>query len=194
MNALQAIQKIRIALGIQKFEVEATLEDGVTKVHVDGELAPGEQLHVVAEDGSFVPAPEGTHTTQEGVKITVDAAGVITAVEEKAAEALEEEKVEEGMEVEEEKMEEIEIEAPVEGEAAVAITEEVITAVVEAIAPIVEEVAAIAEEMKKMKASFAKFSNEPAGTPVRNNFSKVSKGDNVLDTRLEALAQLRKKK
>ena len=91
MTALQAIQKIRIALGIEKFEAVATLIDGTTKVHVDGEFAPGEQLHVVAEDGSFMPAPEGTHTTEEGMMITVDAAGVITAVEEKAAEALEEE-------------------------------------------------------------------------------------------------------
>lgn len=185
MNALQAIQKIRIALGIEKFEVEATLEDGVTKVHVDGELAPGEQLHVVAEDGSYVPAPEGTHTTEDGKVITVDAAGVITAVEEKAAEALEEE-VE--VEVEEEKMEEEKVEVAVE------VAPEMVQQVIDAIAPIVDQVKEIETELKKMKESFAKFSNEPAGTPVRNNFSKVSKNDNVLDTRLEALAQLRKKK
>ena len=91
-------------------------------------------------------------------------------------------------------MEEIEVEAPVEGEAAIEITEEVVQAVVEAIAPIVEEVAAIAEEMKKLKASFSKFSGEPAAQPVRNNFSKVSKGDTALDARLETIAALRKKK
>ena len=143
MNALQAIQKIRIALGIQKFEAVATLEDGVTKVHVDGEFAPGEQLHVVAEDGSFVPAPEGTHTTEDGMKITVDAAGVITTVEEKveAEEEVTEEEIAEAEEdmkkqkMEEEKKEDMEDETATE--VTVEVAPEMVAQVIEALQPIV---------------------------------------------------------
>lgn len=192
MKAIDAIKKIKIALGLEKFEAVAKLVDG-TEVHVEGEFAPGEQLHVVAEDGSFLPAPEGEHITEDGMKITVDAAGVIVSVEESAEEVAAEK--EEEMEKEEEKMEEIEVETPVEGEVAAEITEEVVQAVVDAIAPVVAEVAQITEEMKKLKASFAEFSNEPAGEPVRNNFSKESKSkSDSIDSRLEVLAALRNKK
>jgi hypothetical protein len=190
MTALEAIKKIRVALGVQKFEQTAKLMDGITEVHVDGEFAVGETLHVIQEDGTFVPAPEGTHLLEDGRELYVDAAGVITQIEAAAEEAAMED--EEEVVTEEVAMEEVSVEAPVEGEEAVAITEEVVTAVVEALAPIVEEVAAITEEMKKMKASFAKFSGESAGEPVRNNFSKVSKGDTALDARLETIASLRK--
>lgn len=186
MKAIDAIKKIKIALGLEKFEAVAKLVDG-TEVHVEGEFAPGEQLHVVAEDGSFLPAPEGEHITEDGMKITVDAAGVIVSVEESAEEV--------AAEITEEEMEEIEVETPVEGEVAAEITEEVVQAVVDAIAPVVAEVAQITEEMKKLKASFAEFSNEPAGEPVRNNFSKESKSkSDSIDSRLEVLAALRNKK
>lgn len=191
MNALQAIQKIRIALGIEKFEAVATLEDGVTKVHVDGEFAPGEQLHVVAEDGSFVPAPEGTHTTEDGMMITVDAAGVITTVEEKAAEALEEE-----VKVEEETKEEVKMEEETEEEGtevSVEVAPEMVNQVIEALMPIIEQVKELETEMKKMQASFAKFSNEPAAKPVRNTFNQVA-SNSTLESRLETIASLRKKK
>ena len=190
MTALEAIKMIRVALGVQKFEAVAKLQNG-TEVHVDGEFAVGEQLHVVQEDGTFVPAPEGEHYLEDGRALYVDAAGVITKIEEVTEVAAEEE---EEVATEEVAMEEVSVEAPVEGEEAVAITEEVVAAVVEAIAPIVEEVAAITEEMKKLKASFNKFSGESAATPVKNNFSKVSKGDSMLDARLETIAALRKKK
>ena len=191
MNALQAIKMIRVALGVQKFEAVAKLQDG-TQVHVDGEFAVGEQLHIVQEDGTFVPAPEGEHYLEDGRALYVDAAGVITNIEEAATESVE--ATEEELPTTEVAMEEVSVDAPVEGEAAVAITEDVVAAVVEAIAPIVEEVAAITEEMKKLKASFSKFSGESASTPVKNNFSKVSKNDTVLDARLETIAALRKKK
>ena len=190
MNAFEAIKKIRIALGVQKFEATANLVDG-TPVHVDTDFEVGTTLHLVQEDGTFVPAPEGIHKLEDGRELYVDAAGVITQVEQATEEAMEDEEV---AVVEEAMEEEIVVEAPVEGEAAVAVTEEVVAAVVEAIAPIVEEVTAIAEEMKKLKASFNKFSGESAAEPVRNNFSKVSKGDTTLDARLETIAALRRKK
>jgi len=187
MTAIDAIKKIKVMLGLEKFEAVATLVDGTTKVHVDGEFAPGEQLHVVAEDGSFTPAPEGVHTTEDGKVITVDAAGVIVSVETAT------EEVEATEQVEEEKMEEIEVDAPVVGEAAVEVTEAVVEAVVNAIAPLVQEVTTMKEEMKKMKENFSKISNEPAAQPVKNNFSK-EKTNVALEARLEAIAQLRTKK
>jgi hypothetical protein len=60
---------------------EATLEDG-TKVTNDiaGELAEGQALKVITEDGEKVSAPEGDHVTESGIVITVDAEGIITGL------------------------------------------------------------------------------------------------------------------
>ena len=187
MTAIDAIKKIKVALGIQKFEAVAKLVDG-TEVHVDNEFAPGEQLHVVAEDGSFVPAPEGVHETEDGQLVTVDAAGVIVSIEDKPAEeALEEEKVE----IEEE--EKVEMAEEEEVTVEVAVAPEMVQAVIDALAPIVEQVKELETEMKKMQASFSKFSNEPAAEPVRNNFS-AQKTNELLASRLETISAIRNKK
>ena len=173
MNALEAIKKIKIALGMEKFEAVAELVDG-TKVHVDGEFEVGEQLHVVAEDGSFTPAPEGEHTTTDGMKITVDAAGVITAMDSAEEEAeisveVEAEKKEEEMaEVEEE----VKVEAEEKEEVEVKLEDEVVEKVVAALKPFMDDLKETKEELQALKASFSKFSNEPAAKPVRNNFKK----------------------
>ena len=93
MNASDALTKIRVMLGMEP-EVEATsvelaeatLADG-TVVKVEGELAEGKALLVVTEEGE-IPAPEGIHETSDGKLITVDAGGVITAIEEKPEEVV----------------------------------------------------------------------------------------------------------
>jgi hypothetical protein len=59
------------------------LVDG-TKVTADA-IEVGMPLFVVAEDGTQSPAPEGVHETADA-KITVDANGVIAAIEPKVAE------------------------------------------------------------------------------------------------------------
>lgn len=59
----------------------ATLADG-TKIETDeqGDFAVGQKLYVVKEDGERVPAPEGEHTTQSGITLSVDRDGIITGV------------------------------------------------------------------------------------------------------------------
>lgn len=59
----------------------ATLADG-TKIETDedGDFAVGQKLYVITEAGEREPAPEGEHTTQSGITLTVDAEGVITGV------------------------------------------------------------------------------------------------------------------
>jgi hypothetical protein len=79
-------------MGITKSKetfAEATTVDGVT-VFYEGELAEGTLVQVIV-DGEMQPAPEGDHeimlSETEKVVITLDAAGVITAVEALEAEA-----------------------------------------------------------------------------------------------------------
>jgi len=59
----------------------ATLVDG-TKIMTDeeGDFAPGQKLFVITEAGDKVSAPEGEHTTESGIVVTVDAEGTITGV------------------------------------------------------------------------------------------------------------------
>lgn len=72
---------------------EATLTDG-TIVLFPGEAPEvGAPLTIKGVDGE-VPAPDGVHETDSGKLITTEA-GAITAIEEKAAEATEEEPIEE---------------------------------------------------------------------------------------------------
>jgi hypothetical protein len=81
MNFYQEkLNQIRIALGVAVKMADAMLEDGVTKVEAEA-FEPGMKIFVVSETGEKAPAPEGTHTTEDGTKVTVDATGTITAVE-----------------------------------------------------------------------------------------------------------------
>jgi len=189
MTAIEAIKKIKIALGIEKMEAVAELVDG-TQVHVDNEFAVGEQLHIVTEDGSYAPAPEGTHETTEGLLITVDAAGIITTIEEKEAVAAEEVTEEEEVEVEmaAEPMEE-------ETEVSVSVAPEMVQQVIDAITPLLDQVKQLETEMQALKASFSKFSNEPAATPVRNNFkAENAEKKELIDARIDMLAKIRRSK
>lgn len=59
----------------------ATLADG-TKIETDGEgkFETGEKLFVVDQEGQRVGAPEGEHTTDSGIVLTVDSESKITGV------------------------------------------------------------------------------------------------------------------
>jgi hypothetical protein len=167
MNANEAVSKIRLLLGLNEATftfATAVLVDG-SEVKTEGEMVEGASLMVVTPEGD-VPCPAGIHETDGGLLITIDEAGTITAIEEKAAETAPEEVVTEEVAMEEE----VTVEIP--EEVAPVMTEEVVQAVVEAIAPIVEEVAAITAELKEMKAKFQAFSAEPAAKKVtRNDFT-----------------------
>lgn len=60
---------------------EATLADG-TKItnDMEADFEVGQALYVITAEGEKVNAPEGEHTTESGIVITVDAAGMITGV------------------------------------------------------------------------------------------------------------------
>lgn len=59
---------------------EATLVDG-TKVSnkMEGDFEVGQELYVHTEEGD-VAAPSGEHTTESGIVVTVDQAGIITGI------------------------------------------------------------------------------------------------------------------
>lgn len=75
-EAVEAIEDEKVDM-----MTSATLADG-TKIETDtpGEFTVGDKVYVVTESGDRVPAPEGEHTTESGITITVDGDGVITGV------------------------------------------------------------------------------------------------------------------
>ena len=94
MNATEAINKIADLLGLkfksEKFMV-TKLVDGETEVtnNQEGPFTIGEVLYVVGEDSILVPAPAGSHTTREGMILTVGEDAVISKIEEEAKEEVE---------------------------------------------------------------------------------------------------------
>jgi hypothetical protein len=84
MNAKQAINKItellRFTFKSEKFYT-TKLEDGTEVTNnLEDDLKIGQELYVVGES-TLTPAPAGTHTTREGLKVTVDSESVIIAIE-----------------------------------------------------------------------------------------------------------------
>lgn len=178
MNYYQnKLTQIKIALGMEVKMAEAILEDGVTKVEAEA-FEPGMKIFVVSEAGEKAPAPEGTHTTQDGTKVTVDAEGTITSVEkpepkvEVEIEAAEEGVAEEAKDVEsiiEEKMKDY--------------MEKVMMAVEE----VAKEVGVIKEEMAAYKAKMEKMSKTPAANKISTFNKEVSTTSDSVEARLEAL-------
>ena len=150
----------------------ATLVDG-TKIMTDeeGDFAPGQKLFVITEAGDKVSAPEGEHTTESGIVVTVDAEGTITGVKypDQPGEAS----------LEEEMMP----------------NEEIVAAVAEAVASVIEEMEMrYKKKMEELEEKFNSFAKSPAAekttgisTPSAENFSRNGKD-------IERLIQLRKKK
>lgn len=162
---------------------EATLVDG-TKIMTDeeGDFAPGQKLYVITEAGEKVSAPEGEHTTESGIVLTVDAEGTITGVKypDQPGEAA---------------LEEIEVEIKPEEE--MMPKEEIVAAVAEAVASVIEEVEMrYKKRMEELEAKFNDFAKSPAtekttgiSTTSANQFSSTRNGADI-----ERLINLRKKK
>ena len=195
MTANDAIQKIRVLLGVEEtVEVAmaaATLVDG-TQVEVEGDFEVGKPLFVVTEEGN-IPAPAGVHQTTDNLLVTVDESGAISQIEEVAPEAQEEEKKEEAMEedkeevaLEEEKEEEMEEEVEEEMEE----EEEMIVKIVEAMKPYFEEIKDLKEKVVEMEGKFQKFSKEPAAKPIKK--AEAFEANRL--TSVERIAKLRKSK
>lgn len=180
---------------------EATLADG-TKVSndKDSELAVGDELFVITEEGDKVKAPSGEHTSDSGIVITVDEAGIITGIhrpdeagegslEEMSSESTEEtteETSEEKTEMaehkdEEEAMEEVAEEEVVEMEDEDA-KELIVAAIAEVVGPEIEAMkeqlsscmAKLEEHEEKMKEHYSKESS--AQSVTSSKFAKETKG------------------
>jgi hypothetical protein len=169
---------------VKEIFLDAKLIDG-TAVKVEGDsLVEGAAVKVVTEEmPDGVPAPDGVHELEGGVKVeTKD--GVIVSIEEKVSEEMEE------------------VEVPVEVPAEIApVAEEVVGAVIEALMPLMEEVKVLVEEMKKMKDKmggmendFETFKKAPAGEKIKDGkteFNNVSDSNDV-SSRIMALRKLNK--
>lgn len=179
--------------------VESVLEDGVTRVETES-LEPGFELFVVAEDGSKAPAPEGTHTLEDGTKVTVDAEGKISLVEK-----AEEPKVE--VEVEAAAEEEVKVEEEVKGVPAEMVKklveekieeklqekiDEMMTKVYAALEEVVKDVTEVKEEMAAQKEKMAKLSKTPGASKVSTfNTDVPADAENAIEARLERLKSLK---
>lgn len=185
-NLVGEIKSLMVKFGFLKAEM-AKLIDG-TEIRVEGdELVEGAAVYVVTEEGD-VPAPNGIHELEDGTKVET-AEGLIKSIEmkmeddsiEESPEGVEEVEMEEEI-VEEEKVEEemeedvIEVEVP--GVLPAEVAAPAVEAIVEAIVPILEHVKELEEELKKVKASFEAFRNQPAGSPV----NKTKKDFKVQDS------------
>lgn len=189
MNAIEALTKIRVMLGMESDAeaksvelAEATLVDG-TVVKVEGELAEGKNLFVVTEEGD-IPAPEGIHETADGMLVSVDANGVITAIEEKPVEA----------EVEEEMSEEV-VEGPQGSDFS---QDDFLAQVAGLIAPLQEKIDQIGAQYDSLKHEFSSFKDEPAAERITNNLTMSTEaikghGDRQ-EKRYQTLLELRKNK
>jgi hypothetical protein len=168
---------------------EANLADG-TKVTnmVEGDFAVGQVLHVILEDGTHVNAPEGSHTTESGIELVVDAEGILTGVkypdvegegslEEMSSEEVEAEATEDKTELAEEIIEEEIMEE--HGDSNEDIKEAIIEAIMGEIAPRIEELEKhYAEHEEKLAIHEDKMKEHMSATPAsesvtaKNNFSK----------------------
>ena len=188
----------------QQVFAEATLADG-TKItnKMEGDFEVGQELYVITEEGEEVLAPAGEHTSESGIVITVDEAGIITGVHhpdeegEGSLEASEEEMAKE--EVVEEKFEE-EIVEEIK-------SEDLIEAISELVMPEIEamkkEMSSCMDRLAKAEEMMAKYEEKMSATPATESkttskFSKQtiknSEGPKYNKRRYEAtLAQLTKR-
>ena len=178
MNYLKKLNQIKLLLGMELKMAEAVLEDGVTKIVAES-FEPGYEVKVISESGEEAPGPEGTHTLQDGTKITLDADGKITLVEKAEPEV------------------EVEIEAAAEepaGEPAVEVKDEVkemLMKLAEAVEEVAKEVAVVKEEMAAYKSKMEKMSKTPASNKISTFNTEAGSSESPIEARLEALKAIR---
>jgi Mg2+ and Co2+ transporter CorA len=180
MTTEQAVKMIKEML-FKKTKVkfaEATLVDG-TKItnNLEDDFELDQTLYVVAEDGTLVMAPEGSHTLESGVVIVLDEASVITEI-----------RSEETEETTDEEMEEVVVDVP--EETSDVITAEVVEAIVEAISPVIEEIKELQEELKAFKKDYKKFKSSEAIAPIKTKPQTYSQS--FTDYRIDMLKKLKK--
>lgn len=194
MTKNDVINKVRVLLGLQKFD-SARLADG-TMVEADGDFAPGVELYVIDAEGNRVPAPEGEHTTESGITVTVDAEGVITGVKrpdeegEGSLEASEDaKKVEMEEDKEEEMMEDMEdkVEESMEEDESYISADEVL----EIVAPLLASMTEMKEEIEKMRKEFEDYLEKPAKEGMKKSFAKETNAAIAKTTAVDRIKALR---
>ena len=184
--------KVRVQLSelVQKLG-RAELVDG-TIVEWEGELVQGSDVWVVTEEGGM-PAPDGTHVTNEGVEITTEG-GSVTAIvqaEEEVEEAVEqeeevaelevEEHLEESDESESESNDEDEEESEEEEEVELEESEDVVSQRFSELNERLDNLTSTVEALSKVQADSVelinKLSKQPSVEPVKktidNKFNKT---------------------
>jgi hypothetical protein len=152
---------------------EATLADG-TKISnkKDAEFAVGDKLYVIIDGGEDVIAPEGEHTTESGITVTVNAEGDITGIKRpdsagegsledfsKETEATEE--VKEATELD--SHEEIIVEEEMDEHADEDIKETIIEAIMAEMAPRIEE---LEKKLEEHEVKMKEYMSEPSKSPA----------------------------
>jgi hypothetical protein len=183
-SAIQEIKNLMVQFGfmsedkteiVKEIFIDAKLIDG-TAIKVSGDsLIEGAKVVVITEEGE-IPAPDGVHELEDGTKVETKE-GLIAKIEEAVAEApeMEEPKVE--IEVsKEEKME-----------------SEVVTLLKDLVVKLGEKIASLEGKVEGMSADFNAFKKEPAAKKIADGKTeKFNKTDDYIDSKLEAIAALRK--
>jgi len=161
-------------VSVKELFVDAKLIDG-TAIKVSGEgLVEGAKVVVVTEEGE-IPAPDGVHELEDGTKVETKE-GIIAKIEEAVAEAPEMEKPEVEIEVKKEEME-----------------DEVVSLLKDLVVKLGEKIASLEGKVEGMSADFNAFKKEPAAKKIADGKTeKFNKVDDYMDTKLEAIAALRK--
>jgi hypothetical protein len=166
-----------VITAVKEIFLEAKLVDG-TIVKVEGEeLVEGAAVKVVTEQGE-VPAPDGVHELESGVKVQT-VGGVVVKVEEPKLE----------VEVEmEDKMPEVEVEEEDKDK-------EMIDLIKKLMEKMSEKMKSMEDKMSSIENSFNKFKKEPAGKKVSDG--KTEFNSEVIESenpKLDAIIALRNKK
>lgn len=165
-------------VSVKEIFVDAKLVDG-TVVKVEGEeVIEGAAVKVVTEDAE-IPAPDGVHELEGGMKIeTKD--GVIVKVEE----------------VKEEEQPEAKVEIEVGPEMEMGGMKELYSMLEDMMKKVSEKMKSMEEKMSSMESDFNTFKKQPAAKKIsdgKTEFNKEEKIDSV-DARIASIMSMRNKK
>ena len=202
---------------VSNFEVEVA--DGkisvVKEIFADGKLKDGTairttgrgfevggKLFVIKEDGTSVPAPDGTHELEDGTKVSVKDGEIVTMMqpaEEKGPDEIGETPAEEGHESPAEQG--TDGESPVDKKTIKADSkidpqhfDEMYNMMKEFVTKCHAKMAEMEGSYNSLKNEFEAFKKEPASKPISYNKTDFNKEvEDALDARLKALKSLRNK-
>ena len=164
-------------VSVKEIFVDAKLVDG-TVVKVEGEeVIEGAAVKVVTEDAE-IPAPDGVHELEGGIKIeTKD--GVIVKVEE-----VKEEEPEAKVEIE------------VEPEMEMGGMKELYSMLEDMMKKVSEKMKSMEQKMSSMESDFKAFKKEPAAKKISDGKTEFNKEEKIdsLDARVASIMSLRNKK